>query len=213
MKKILILLCLLVALTGVVRADFNSDNDEFNNNDSDKVQIITEIDEFDNTKYIFSCIRLPGIKEKGMEVKNLIFRKQISTSNTEYLIMFQNTEVGLYGQNRFPLYNKFLVKFDDDNNEIYTLPKIGDAIIKWGGQGGLFGGSNHGGFHEVVLSVPENVVEKILTSNKMTIRVPLDARGHSWSDMNSAYTTSIRNFTFDINEEIMNEWKKVINAT
>ena len=185
-------MCLLILLSGTAKAE-----------------IISEVDDFDKTKYIYSYVRLPGIKGKDIEVKNLLFRKCITANNVEYMLIFHNANY--YGV--FPSYNDFLIKFDD---EIYTLPRKGNTTVMYNSTAfipnftpALIGGyffvvSSSYGYHEMVLSVPENIVEKILSKNKITLRMPLYPRKYSKS--------SIRNFTVDINEDILSEWRQVIQT-
>lgn len=187
MKKTLLVMCLLVALSGTVQAE-----------------VFSEVDDFDKTKYVYSYFRLTDVsmrdvvkERKGpvvLEVKHLIFRKNITTNPAEYLLIFRNTEIGVAGENRFSSYNEFLVKFDDDENEIYTLPKRGSAVV------------DSSIIHEIVLSVPKNVVDKILSSNKVTLRIPLNPK------YNDTTRSTIRSLAFDIREDILNEWRQVIQA-
>ena len=179
LKKILLLICLLVALSGVASAE-----------------IISEVDDFDNTKYIYSYFRLVGEKTEDIRIKDLYFRKSITANSVEYILIFSNTEVGHGLKDRFSIYNDFLIKFDDDNNEIYTLSRKGE-----------FSHYLDSGFQQIVLNVPENVISKILSSDKITLRIPLDLR-HS----GDKYKTRIRNFTFDVSQEMISEWRQVIQA-
>ena len=183
LKKILLLMCLLVALSGVASAE-----------------IILEVDEFNETKYVYSCFEKPNIKEKGIDLRNVIFRKHITDSSVKYILICSNIDSDPIGKNRFPVYNDFLIKFDDDIHEIYTLSRYGDFTLMSRSVDLI------AELHEIVLTVPEDVVKKILSSDKITIRVPLYPK-----ELNKNKTL-IRNFTFDISQEMINEWRQVILA-
>ena len=169
-KRILLLVCLLVALSGVAQAE-----------------IVSEVDTFDQTKYVYSYFKNPEFeKSKELKIKNLVFRKIITTDRTEYILTMDNS-----GKSKSSVYNNFLVKFDDSDSEIYKLTRRGNDIF--------------GGYEEIVLIVPENVVAKILTSDKITLKVPLNPKGKNNYEIS-------RNITVNINLEIINEWRQVIKS-
>ena len=186
LKKILLFMCFLVLLSGVgwAEAEVASEDDDEKVIRVTKAEVISEVDNFDGTKYIYSYIKLSGMKEKGIEIKELIFRKSITIDSVEYVLIFGNK-----GSALCPTYNNFLIKFDDDS-EMYILPRMSDNNI-------------YDGYKEAVLVVPQNIVDKILASDKITFKIPLDPNYKE---------TSIRNFIIDVNEEIINAWRQVIQA-
>ena len=167
LKKILLLMCLLVALSGVASAE-----------------IYSGIDDFDKTKYIFSHFKETIIKDKGLNMQYLTFRKKITANNVEYTLRFNNV---VTTGNTISMQYDFLIKFDNNDNEIYILPDKQNDLL-------------------VLLDIPENVVNKILSSNKITLRIPF---GPQYLRDNK---TGFRNVIVDIPENIANEWRQVIQA-